>query len=125
MQYQLYNSRGVARQYSSARADPFAQHQLVSSILCPPGYQSMGSPAKHVTVVSQQPPPPQLQIQPPIISQQVCNSYQIYLAFCKECITVACLLVYSLELCEMGEGFKSNHLLSKHFTMHNNVEYSI
>lgn len=70
-QYQLYNSRGVARQYSSGtRGDPFTQHQLVSSILCPPGYQSMGSPAKHVTVVAQQ-PPPQLQIQPPIISQQV------------------------------------------------------
>lgn len=29
----------------------------------------MGSPAKHVTVVQQ--PPPQLQIQPPIISQNV------------------------------------------------------
>ncbi|XP_054261032.1 homeodomain-interacting protein kinase 2 isoform X2 [Macrosteles quadrilineatus] len=72
--YQLYNSRGVARQYSGTRADPFAQHQLVSSILCPPGYQSMGSPAKHVTVVSQQ-PPPQLQIQPPIISQQVPQQY--------------------------------------------------
>uniref|UniRef100_A0A1B6C3J0 non-specific serine/threonine protein kinase n=1 Tax=Clastoptera arizonana TaxID=38151 RepID=A0A1B6C3J0_9HEMI len=68
--YQLYNNRGVPRQYSSSgRGDPFAQHQLVSSILCPPGYQSMGSPAKHVTVVAQQ-PPPQLQIQPPIISQQ-------------------------------------------------------
>ncbi|KAG8267712.1 lens induction in camera-type eye [Homalodisca vitripennis] len=72
--YQLYNSRGVARQYSGARPDPFTQHQLVSSILCQPGYQSMGSPAKHVTVVSQQ-PPPQLQIQPPIISQQVPQQY--------------------------------------------------
>lgn len=71
MQYQLYNGRSVARQYTgAARADPFHQHQLVSSILCPPGYQGMGSPAKHVTVVAQQ-PPPQLQIQPPIISQQV------------------------------------------------------
>ncbi|PSN29452.1 hypothetical protein C0J52_24770 [Blattella germanica] len=68
--YQLYNGRSVARQYTgAARADPFHQHQLVSSILCPPGYQGMGSPAKHVTVVAQQ-PPPQLQIQPPIISQQ-------------------------------------------------------
>jgi hypothetical protein len=71
VQYQLYNGRSVARQYTgAARADPFHQHQLVSSILCPPGYQGMGSPAKHVTVVAQQ-PPPQLQIQPPIISQQV------------------------------------------------------
>lgn len=61
----------MARQYAGAtRADPFHQHQLVSSILCPPGYQGMASPAKHVTVVAQQ-PPPQLQIQPPIISQQV------------------------------------------------------
>lgn len=74
LQYQLYNGRSMGRQYSStARADPF-QHQLVSSILCPPGYQGMGSPAKHVTVVAQQ--PPQLQIQPPIISQQVAAQQQ-------------------------------------------------
>ncbi|XP_023719375.1 homeodomain-interacting protein kinase 2 isoform X5 [Cryptotermes secundus] len=74
--YQLYNGRSVARQYTGAtRADPFHQHQLVSSILCPPGYQGMGSPAKHVTVVAQQ-PPPQLQIQPPIISQQVAAQQQ-------------------------------------------------
>ncbi|CAH1370964.1 hypothetical protein MTP99_012457 [Tenebrio molitor] len=64
--YQIYNGRTVGRQYAtSSRADPF-QHQLVSSILCPAGYQGMGgSPAKHVTVV-QQPP---LQIQQPILSQ--------------------------------------------------------
>ncbi|CAG9864718.1 unnamed protein product [Phyllotreta striolata] len=64
--YQIYNGRTVGRQYAtSSRADPF-QHQLVSSILCPAGYQGMGgSPAKHVTVVQQQ----QLQIQPPILSQ--------------------------------------------------------
>ncbi|KAK4887738.1 hypothetical protein RN001_004009 [Aquatica leii] len=64
--YQIYNGRSVGRQYTTgSRADPF-QHQLVSSILCPAGYQGMGaSPAKHVTVV-QQPP---LQIQPPILSQ--------------------------------------------------------
>ncbi|XP_018563810.1 homeodomain-interacting protein kinase 2 isoform X3 [Anoplophora glabripennis] len=64
--YQIYNGRTVGRQYAtSSRADPF-QHQLVSSILCPAGYQGMGgSPAKHVTVVQQ----PQLQIQPPILSQ--------------------------------------------------------
>ncbi|XP_071442211.1 homeodomain-interacting protein kinase 2 isoform X2 [Hetaerina americana] len=72
--YQLYNGRSVARQYTGAtRADPF-QHQLVSSILCQPSYQGMGSPAKHVTVVAQQ--PPQLQIQPPIISQQVAAQQQ-------------------------------------------------
>lgn len=74
LQYQLYNGRGVARQYttSSARTDQF-QHQL--SILCP-GYQGMGSPAKHVTVVTQQ-PPPQLQLQPSInISQQVAAQQQ-------------------------------------------------
>lgn len=68
--YQLYNggrSMGRSGYSGAARADPF-QHQLVSSILCPP-YQGMGSPAKHVTVVAQQ-PPPQLQIQPPIISAQ-------------------------------------------------------
>ncbi|XP_059483910.1 homeodomain-interacting protein kinase 2 isoform X2 [Neocloeon triangulifer] len=67
-QYQLYNGRSVARQYSSAaRADHFP-HPLVSSILCQPNYQGMGSPTKHVTVVQQ---PPQLQIQPPpaILSQ--------------------------------------------------------
>lgn len=64
--YQIYNGRTVGRQYApSSRADPF-QHQLVSSILCPASYQGMGgSPAKHVTVVQQ----PQLQIQPPILSQ--------------------------------------------------------
>ncbi|XP_017767875.1 PREDICTED: homeodomain-interacting protein kinase 2 isoform X2 [Nicrophorus vespilloides] len=64
--YQIYNGRPVGRQYStSSRTDPF-QHQLVSSILCPAGYQGMGgSPAKHVTVVQQ----PSLQIQPPILSQ--------------------------------------------------------
>ncbi|XP_048517464.1 homeodomain-interacting protein kinase 2 isoform X2 [Dendroctonus ponderosae] len=64
--YHIYNGRAVGRQYAtSSRADPFP-HQLVSSILCPAGYQGMGgSPAKHVTVVQQ----PQLQIQPPILSQ--------------------------------------------------------
>ncbi|XP_044749425.1 homeodomain-interacting protein kinase 2 isoform X2 [Coccinella septempunctata] len=64
--YQIYNGRAVGRQYAtSSRADPF-QHQLVSSILCPAGYQGMGgSPAKHVTVVQQ----PQIQIQPPILGQ--------------------------------------------------------
>ncbi|CAH1174185.1 unnamed protein product [Phaedon cochleariae] len=64
--YQIYNGRTVGRQYATGgRADPF-QHQLVSSILCPAGYQGMGgSPAKHVAVVQQ----PQLQIQPPILGQ--------------------------------------------------------
>ncbi|XKL61288.1 hypothetical protein PGB90_008345 [Kerria lacca] len=70
--YQLYNSRTVARQYgSSGRNDPF-QHQL--SILCSGSYQGMPSPGKHVTVVTQQ--PPQLQIQPPILSQQVAAQQQ-------------------------------------------------
>ncbi|EEB09942.1 hipk, putative [Pediculus humanus corporis] len=64
--YHLYNGR---RQYSSSG------HQLVSSILCPSGYQGMGSPAKHVTVVAQQ-PAPQLQIQPTIISQNVGGQQQ-------------------------------------------------
>lgn len=71
--YQIYNGRSVGRQYTtSSRADPF-QHQLVSSILCPASYQSMGgSPAKHVTVVQQ---PPALQIQPPILSQPAQQQY--------------------------------------------------
>ncbi|XP_065206382.1 homeodomain-interacting protein kinase 2 isoform X3 [Planococcus citri] len=70
--YQLYNSRTVARQYGgSGRSDPF-QHQL--SILCSGSYQGMPSPGKHVTVVTQQ--PPQLQIQPPILSQQVAAQQQ-------------------------------------------------
>ncbi|KAK6625837.1 hypothetical protein RUM43_006136 [Polyplax serrata] len=64
--YHLYNGR---RQYSSSG------HQLVSSILCPSSYQGMGSPAKHVTVVAQQ-PAPQLQIQPTIISQNVAGQQQ-------------------------------------------------
>ncbi|XP_026472877.1 homeodomain-interacting protein kinase 2-like isoform X2 [Ctenocephalides felis] len=69
--YQLYGSRTVGRQYAgSSRTDPF-QHQLVSSILCPPGYQAMGSPAKHVTVVGTQGASGALQIQPPILSGQV------------------------------------------------------
>ncbi|KAK3928942.1 Homeodomain-interacting protein kinase 2 [Frankliniella fusca] len=64
-QYQLYNGR---QRYPS--------HQLaINSILCPPGYQGMASPTKHLTVVTQQ-PPPQLQIQPPIISQQVGSQQQ-------------------------------------------------
>lgn len=70
--YQIYNGRAVGRQYAtSSRADPFS-HQLVSSILCPAGYQGMGgSPAKHVTVV-QQPP---IQIQPPILGQTAQQQY--------------------------------------------------
>ncbi|XP_022903261.1 homeodomain-interacting protein kinase 2 isoform X2 [Onthophagus taurus] len=69
--YQIYG-RNVGRQYAtSSRADPF-QHQLVSSILCPASYPGMGgSPAKHVTVVQQ----PQLQIQPPILSQPAQQQY--------------------------------------------------
>lgn len=47
--YQIYGSRNVARQYANGRTDPF-QHQIVSSILCQPGYQAMASPTKHVVV---------------------------------------------------------------------------
>uniref|UniRef100_A0A1B0D5S3 Uncharacterized protein n=1 Tax=Phlebotomus papatasi TaxID=29031 RepID=A0A1B0D5S3_PHLPP len=47
--YQIYGGRTVGRQYASGRTDAF-QHQLVSSILCPPGYQAMPSPTKHVVV---------------------------------------------------------------------------
>ncbi|XP_055701503.1 homeodomain-interacting protein kinase 2 isoform X2 [Phlebotomus papatasi] len=51
--YQIYGGR----QYASGRTDAF-QHQLVSSILCPPGYQAMPSPTKHVVVggAAMQPP---------------------------------------------------------------------
>lgn len=54
--YQIYGSRNVARQYAN-RNDAF-QHQLVSSILCQPGYQTMPSPTKHVVVggAAMQPP---------------------------------------------------------------------
>lgn len=54
--YQIYGSRNVGRQYN-ARSDAF-QHQLVSSILCQPGYQAMPSPTKHVVVggAGMQPP---------------------------------------------------------------------
>lgn len=55
--YQIYGSRNVGRQFANARTDAF-QHQLVSSILCQPGYQAMPSPTKHVVVggTSMQPP---------------------------------------------------------------------
>ncbi|XP_055686785.1 homeodomain-interacting protein kinase 2 isoform X2 [Lutzomyia longipalpis] len=55
--YQIYGGRTVGRQYASGRTDAF-QHQLVSSILCPPGYQAMPSPTKHVVVggTAMQPP---------------------------------------------------------------------
>jgi homeodomain interacting protein kinase len=58
--YQIYGRR----QYSNARSDAF-QHQLVSSILCQPGYQTMPSPTKHV--VAMQPPlPPQQYVNVPV-----------------------------------------------------------
>lgn len=55
--YQIYGGRNVGRQYANARNDAF-QHQLVSSILCQPGYNTMPSPTKHVVVggTSMQPP---------------------------------------------------------------------
>lgn len=56
--YQIYGSRNVGRQYANARSDHAFQHQLVSSILCQPGYQAMPSPTKHVVVggTAMQPP---------------------------------------------------------------------
>jgi homeodomain interacting protein kinase len=67
--YQIYGGRNV-RQYTNARTDAF-QHQLVSSILCQPGYQTMASPTKHVVVGSaaMQPPlqvPPQQYVNVPV-----------------------------------------------------------
>lgn len=68
--YQIYGGRNVARQYPQARTDTF-QHQLVSNILCPPSYQAMPSPTKHVVVGSatMQPPlqvPPQQYVNVPV-----------------------------------------------------------
>ncbi|XP_053689436.1 homeodomain-interacting protein kinase 2 [Sabethes cyaneus] len=68
--YQIYRGRNVGSQYSNGRPDAF-QHQLVSSILCPPGYQTMPSPTKHVVVggTSMQPPlqvPPQQYVNVPV-----------------------------------------------------------
>ncbi|KAJ6641379.1 Homeodomain-interacting protein kinase 2 [Pseudolycoriella hygida] len=68
--YQIYNSRGVGRQYANARSDAFP-HQLVSSILCQPGYQTMSSPTKHLVVggTAMQPPlqvPPQQYVNVPV-----------------------------------------------------------
>lgn len=54
--YQIYGGRNVGRQYNG-RADTF-QHQLVSNILCPPTYQAMPSPTKHVVVGSATMQPP-------------------------------------------------------------------
>jgi len=79
-QYGLYPSGRSGRSYGgSSRSDAAAaaaaaaafQPQLVPSILCPPpaaAYQGLPSPAKHVTVVTQQ---PQLQLQPSLLTQQV------------------------------------------------------
>lgn len=68
--YQIYRGRNVGGQYSNGRPDAF-QHQLVSSILCPPGYQTMPSPTKHVVVggTTMQPPlqvPPQQYVNVPV-----------------------------------------------------------
>ncbi|XP_037812948.1 homeodomain-interacting protein kinase 2 isoform X6 [Lucilia sericata] len=59
--YQIYGGRNVGRQYAQGRTDTF-QHQLVSNILCPPSYQAMPSPTKHVVVGSTMQPP--LQVPP-------------------------------------------------------------
>ena len=54
----------MSRQYgATSTRDPF-QHQLVSSIICPTGYQTLPSPTKHVTVVAQPPLQPQQQYVP-------------------------------------------------------------
>ncbi|XP_075161148.1 homeodomain interacting protein kinase isoform X5 [Haematobia irritans] len=55
--YQIYGGRNVGRQYAQGRTDTF-QHQLVSNILCPPSYQAMPSPTKHVVVGSATMQPP-------------------------------------------------------------------
>lgn len=55
--YQIYGGRSVGRQYAQGRTDTF-QHQLVSNILCPPSYQAMPSPTKHVVVGSATMQPP-------------------------------------------------------------------
>lgn len=77
LQYGLYQTSRSGRGYSgNSRGDAAAaaaaaasfQPQLVSSILCPPPYQGLASPGKHVTVVTQQ---PQLQLQPSLLPQQV------------------------------------------------------
>lgn len=48
--YQFYGSRQAGRQYTARANVPAFQHQLVSSILCQPGYTAMPSPTKHVVV---------------------------------------------------------------------------
>jgi len=50
------------------RADPF-QHHFVSSLLCPPAYQSLTSPSKPVAVVAQQ-ASHNLQLHQPQLTQQ-------------------------------------------------------
>lgn len=69
--YPVYQGRG---QYSGVGRSEISQPQIVSSILCPTGYQRIPSPGKHVVVAQQ--PPPQLQLQPPLISQQVGGQQQ-------------------------------------------------
>ncbi|XP_037939381.1 homeodomain-interacting protein kinase 2 isoform X2 [Teleopsis dalmanni] len=68
--YQIYGGRNVGRQYAQGRTDTF-HNQLVSNILCPPSYQAMPSPTKHVVVGSatMQPPlqvPPQQYVNVPV-----------------------------------------------------------
>lgn len=55
--YQIYGRSNVGRQYTNGRTDAF-QHQLVSNIFCPPAYQAMPSPTKHVVVGSAAMQPP-------------------------------------------------------------------
>lgn len=65
--YQIYGGRNVGRQYANTRNE--FPHQLMSSILCQPGYQTMPSPTKHVVVGSAAPiqvPPQQYTIPVPV-----------------------------------------------------------
>ena len=63
---------------AAVRADAFP-HQFVSSLLCPPNYQSLASPSKPVAVVATAQQPPQLQLQLPASSTQVGIPLQVFL----------------------------------------------
>lgn len=66
--YQIYGGRNVGRQYANTRNDAFP-HQLVSSILCQPGYQTMPSPTKHVVAAPLQVPPQQYAVPVSMVEQ--------------------------------------------------------
>ncbi|XP_050526344.1 homeodomain-interacting protein kinase 2 isoform X2 [Daktulosphaira vitifoliae] len=78
-QYQLYNSRSMARQYGNSSN----QHHTQLSILCsagPGAYQTGTSPPKHVAVMPPPPHPSQLQIQhsTSLLAQQSGGGQQQY-----------------------------------------------